>query len=326
MIYETINCDLCGSKSYTKIAKQKDLIYNTTNDIFHVVKCNNCNLKFTNPRPKFSYMNLFYSNNYSFHSKKSFLKKNIELLLNKFSNTIFVIMLNPFKFLHPYFIQRITPKIEDPVKKYLKLNIKNKRGQILDIGCGSGVSTHFFGSKSSLYYYRKFLDVFGCDFSDKARSILDKLNIKSFDSIDSIPNTQKFDIIRMNWSLEHVDKPSLYFKFISEHLYSEGIAIICVPNIDGHVYKMYPNCLELPIHLYHFSLDNIQNYADKNNLKIIDSITFSYPGLYYFSSKYFEELDAYKNMSIYEAWKMNKIMEKTNIKDGNDMIIVLKKE
>ena len=48
---ETINCDLCGSYSSTTIASQTDLIHNSTAEIFNVVRCNDCGLNYTNPRP-----------------------------------------------------------------------------------------------------------------------------------------------------------------------------------------------------------------------------------------------------------------------------------
>ena len=48
---EIVPCDLCGSDDSEKVAEQTDLLHKTTSEIFSVVRCNNCGLHFTNPRP-----------------------------------------------------------------------------------------------------------------------------------------------------------------------------------------------------------------------------------------------------------------------------------
>ena len=76
-----------------------------------------------------------------------------------------------------------------------------------------------------------------------------------------IGKKNNYDINRLNWSLEHVHYPSKYFEFISLNLSQNGIAIICVPNNDGMIYKLNMSCLELPIHLYHFNLETLTKFA-----------------------------------------------------------------
>ena len=88
----------------------------------------------------------------------------------------------------------------------------------------------------------------------------------------------------MNWSMEHVYAPSKYFEFLNNHLSVKGRAIIAVPNYKGLIYRLSPNCVELPIHLYHFSEENLRSYSKKYNLEITSSLTFSYPSMFLFAN------------------------------------------
>ena len=104
--------------------------------------------------------------------------------------------------------------------KFLTLNFNiNKKSKILDIGCGSGMSTNFWGSKSSLVELsKKNFDVSGVEPSSNARNILSSYGIKVFSKIEDINEEKKFEVIRLNWSLEHVHSPSKYFQFIEKFI------------------------------------------------------------------------------------------------------------
>ena len=46
-----LNCYLCGSSENVLVASGVDREYYTTDDVFHVVECVKCGLRFLNPRP-----------------------------------------------------------------------------------------------------------------------------------------------------------------------------------------------------------------------------------------------------------------------------------
>ena len=283
---ETINCDLCGSYSSTTIASQTDLIHNSTAEIFNVVRCNDCGLNYTNPRPSPDEIGKYYSETYTFHHNtgiKAYVKKSIlGQIIFLIANSPLAYVFSMIKPISNFLGSQVRPSIEDPLLQLLKADSLKS---FLDIGCGSGVNAHFWGKKSSLMNLKNTIDVYGCEIDSLSREYLNNNGIHCWSDIGKINNEMKFDVIRMNWSLEHAHYPSEYFEFFQKHLTDHGKVIIGVPNSKGILYQMEPNALELPIHLHHFSINTLNKYAVKYNLKIISSFTFSYSSMFQFAKE-----------------------------------------
>jgi len=324
---EKINCDLCGSSSSAIIAKQTDLIHKSTTELFNVVKCHDCGLNYTNPRPDTDQIGSYYSDSYTFHHNKgikAFVKNSI------LGSIIFFVANSPLSYIFSivptisnFLGSQIRPSIKDPVLKLIKNNsIKN----FLDIGCGSGINAHFWGKESSLMKLKRNLDVYGCEIDQLSREYLNNNGVHCWSNISQIDNEKKFDIIRMNWSLEHAHYPSEYFEFFKNHLTKNGKVIIGVPNSKGLLYQMEPNALELPIHLHHFSIDTINKYCIKNNLEIINSFTFSYPSMFHFAKDVglLSEKFNYPK-GIFGSKKMQTVLNSFDEYGlGNDLVVTLK--
>lgn len=328
---EKVNCDFCGSEEYEFFTEQKDLIHKIDDTVYKVVNCKKCGLKFTNPRPSEDTISKFYSTKYSFHSKKSIFNLFVKKILEKLANYYFIKKISWIfpKKINQILIKFLKPKINDPVIKYINANNRRlKNINFLDIGCGSGLSTNFWGSKSSVIALSKKINVFGVEPSASARKILDAHRINSFKDIEALDPNEKFDILRLNWSLEHVHYPSHYFQFIENHLSDEGIAVICVPNMDGVLYKINPSALELPVHLFHFDSRSLKNYVEKFNLKVYKFITFSYAEMYLFAEKN-SLIDHKYNLNNLNLANAKTFMDFHAIFDdsgsGNDILMVLKK-
>lgn len=283
---ETVACDLCGSKNYDFVTKQTDLIHLSTKDDFSIVECRECGLNYTNPRPSPDEMKVFYSKSYSFHQtkgiktliKRSFLGEFLRWFANSpFGNFLFFVPI-----FSRFLASQVRPKIKDPVLSCLK---EREVQSFLDIGCGSGLDPHFWRDESSLVSISKGIESFGCEPDPSSRKFLNDSGIKCWADIEEVEEDRCFDLIRLNWSLEHVHDPSRYFEFISKHLTPLGTAIIAVPNYSGLIYQIAPNCVELPIHLYHFSERDLREYAKKYSLEVSKVVTFSYPGMFSFASK-----------------------------------------
>lgn len=319
---EQVDCDLCGSKKRQEILKQKDFIHNVSNEYFNLVKCSICSLNYLNPRPCIDDISKYYSKDYDFYTKNSFFKNLLNYfvsLLIKFRFILIIADFIPSLRIKRFIILRILPVIKYP----FHFTTKTK---FLDIGCGSGNNIHYWPNKYSVKnLYAKYKNIYAIEPSDTAFNNINlplsqkKQFLESFEKI-------KFNHIRMNWSLEHVHKPSEYFNYISENLEKDGTFLLCIPNYNGIIYKVDPSSIEVPIHLYHFTYIDIKRYCEKFDLKIVFFKTFSYPGMFYFNSEVNEKFNSFKNLSPSGAYDfLKQISYFDEMGFGNDMIFVIKK-
>jgi len=320
---EHVACDLCGGTKFDEIFRQTDIIHHTTDEMFYVVRCKECGLHFLNPRPNKDEIGRYYTSSYAFHATPSRLKLATLSLLTQLVNSPLHHLFNLIPNLNRRLASYVKPKIEDPVRRHFR------GSRILDIGCGSGVSAHFWGEKGALFAYKKFADVYGVEVADKAKDTLSAAGIPVYPNLAAIPADLRFDIIRMNWSLEHVHSPAEYFQFLSEKLTETGKAIIAVPNYGGLLYTLARDCVEVPIHLYHFRKQDLITYANNVGLQLIDFTTFSYPQMFTFAAAACPNLRRgfAKPMNVSEAYFFQKILSRFDASEiGNDMIAILEKK
>ncbi len=319
---ESVCCDYCGSSAATPIARQTDKLHQTTTDFFTIVQCSNCGLRYTNPRPTQNEIGKYYAETYAFHARPSVIRRLIRRLLKYLANSRIGAVAGAIPKIERILIPHICPSFSDPVREYYA---GGGQGGLLDIGCGAGVSAHFWGEQGALRAYRQIAPVAGVEISELARKVLIEFAIESWSDIDDVPPDTRFGIIRMNWSLEHVHSPTRYFEFLRKHILSQGLVIIAVPNAEGIIYRLAPDCVELPIHLYHFSRGDIERYATRHRFKIKSFATFSYPGMFLAACKVglFPELFS-SPPSFGEAKEFQRVLRRFDRLDyGNDMIVVL---
>jgi 2-polyprenyl-3-methyl-5-hydroxy-6-metoxy-1,4-benzoquinol methylase len=237
------------------------------------------------------------------------------------NNLFFIIFCNFIPYLNKRLLYRIKPQIPDPV---LIMFHKSGNLKFLDIGCGAGSHAHFWGHKGSILSYKKRgIDVEGLEISPNARDVLKNKGVVVYADLKDVSTEKRYDCIRLNWSLEHVHHPSSYFFFIKSHLNPNGICFINVPNNDGLLYKIYPDCLELPIHLNHFTLKTLEQYAKKHHLKVVGAQSFSYPATFFANALIYPALANFKKMSLIEAYYLNRSLNKINDLSGNDLLVTL---
>lgn len=319
-----VTCDFCGQDNAEKIAEQTDLLHQTTDERFSVVRCKNCGLHYTNPRPTPAEIGRYYGQHYSFHAASSWWRKPVEMLLDRIAMSPLACILAAVPPVARRLAARIRPLIDDPVLSHID---EGSCDSFLDIGCGSGMHAHFWGYGSSLRSCARRVKAAGVEISDAARQALARENIESWPSLKEVPPNRRFSLIRMNWSLEHVHSPNEYFAFIGSHLSANGRAVITVPHHDGLIYRVAPDCLELPIHLYHFRLQDMQAYCARHGLRIIRSQTFSYPGMFAQAARAGLLPDSFRAAeNLITAQKMQRILQMFDAAGmGNDLLLVLEK-
>ena len=238
--YNNINicpiCDCNDSKSYISAVD-----HNVSNDIFFITKCSKCGLKYTNPKPTEETIGNYYKNeNYISHTGT---KKGV---INKIYHIVRIYQLK---------------NKESLISKY------GKEKKILDIGCGTGEFLNYCNKKG---WETKGIEP---DYKARCFGINNyKLTIEDADYINIFKHNY-FSIITMWHVLEHVYHLKDYLNKIHSLLSKNGFLIVAVPNCesyDAKVYKEFWAAYDLPIHLYHFTKDDVINISQKTGFKLID--------------------------------------------------------
>jgi 2-polyprenyl-3-methyl-5-hydroxy-6-metoxy-1,4-benzoquinol methylase len=231
------NCPICES------AEQKELLVciddTVTKEKFSIRECVSCGFNFTNPRPNERQLGNYYeSEDYVSHSNTS------KGLIN--------------------FTYQI-------VRKYTlrsKLNLINSlstKGNILDIGCGTGEFLNI--CKENKW------NTTGIEPSNKGRNqAIQNYALQVYDEagINKLEKN-KFDVITMWHVLEHVPQLQQRIEEIKTLLKKGGTLVIAVPNrmsYDAKLYKENWAGYDVPRHLYHFSPQDITNLFEKHSFKI----------------------------------------------------------
>lgn len=321
---EWVACDLCGQDSAEKVSEQSDKLHGTTDERFTVVRCRGCGLHYTNPRPAPSEIGRYYSAHYSFHAAAAWWRKYAESMLDRIAMSPLACVADFLPPLARRLAARVRPRMVDPVLSYIHSGACDS---FLDIGCGAGVHAHFWGHASSLQACKKQVAAAGIEISEVARRALAEQGIDNWATIHDVPQDRRFSLIRMNWSLEHVHTPDAYFSFISARLLPGGRAVIAVPNQDGLIYRIAPDCLELPVHLYHFRLRDMEAYGGRHGLRIIQSETFSYPGMFAQAARVEMLPTSFLTVeNLSKARKMQDVLRMFDVAGmGNDLLVVLEK-
>lgn len=236
MLERLSKCPLCKSGRFLNFTEITDHAVSKEN--FILCKCSDCQLVFTNPRPKEEKIGLYYDfPEYFSHGDRA---KNLTQWV--------------YRVIRTYNISRKIKFIEN----------FEKRGKLLDYGCGTG---EFLKAAKKQRW-----KVVGIEPNEKARNQANlKLKNKVKPSVKEIKKTSEFDIITLFHVLEHIHDLRKTVRKILNHLKSTGYIIIAIPNYeswDGQKYKKHWAGWDVPRHLYHFNLTAIQNFEKEFDLEL----------------------------------------------------------
>lgn len=253
--WETVNCPFCDADSpilYERFGSELQYSY---------VKCGNCGLIYTNPRPAYDqdFIDAAYASYYQYadNIKLEDLNHINESSLKMFEEEV------------------------DHIVKY-----DRERKAVLDIG--SGMGTFLLAAKK---YYPG--NAVGLDVSRKMGEFVEKtvgvkVHIAQFE--DFRPD-QRFSLIHMSHVLEHVPNPNEWLQHAKQLLTKDGILVINVPNKFGignrmqHLFykvglkKQFANGWDdpsrTPDHLFEPTLESMKYLLKKNEFEILEHYTYS---------------------------------------------------
>lgn len=226
-------------KNDTAIYTHGKLRYNFPADIF---TCNNCSQVFINPFPQEDDIKKYYTSEYRTDYGGLDLNK-------RFNNDI--------------------PEAQRRLNNILSK--KQKITSLLEIGSGSGAFINLAK--------KEFESVTAIEPDMNSLNYIKSKEINSYQSIDHIPNNQKYDLIVLFHVLEHLVTPVQFLNQLTNHLESKGEIIIEVPNITDALITTYniPEFKDFYFcspHLFYFSEVTLSKLISLTNSLQVNEINF----------------------------------------------------
>lgn len=252
---EEINkCLVCLGNKFKPFLSCVD--YTVSRETFHIVQCEACGFRFTNPRPGENEIGKYYeSEEYISHSGTS----------RGVVNKIYGMVRNHTIKKKVQLINRLT-KDAELTTKYL-----------LDIGCGTG---EFLNACKQNEW-----NVTGIEQSDVARKhSKDNFGIEPLSSGKLFEiNEKKFNVVTMWHVLEHVHQLDKTIEQVKKLLVDEGVSIIAVPNCNAYDAEKYGAqwaAWDLPRHIYHFTKKDIEKLFSRFDFKLQEVLPMKFDSYY----------------------------------------------
>lgn len=284
-------CPVCRNQDISLVLNTTD--HFLTHEKFDIVKCNQCELVFTNPIPTKDHLGSYYeSNEYLSH------KPDHKSLRN------FVYQL----------IRNINIK-----RKYRLVTNYQTSGNLLEIGIGTGELLNHFNKNG--------WKTTGIEPNESARKYA--VNNYRLDVFEEMKlnklRENSFDVIMLWHVLEHVYDLHERMQQIKKLLKNKGYIFIAVPNLnspDFRKYQEYWAGLDVPRHLYHFTERSLTNLLNSYSLQIIDKFPMKFDAYYVslLSEKYLGNGMSYLSALI-NGYKSNREARKRN--NYSSMIFVV---
>lgn len=223
---EHTRCDFCGRDDFRLWSSKFNI---------NVVKCNNCDLMYSNPRLTKEKLSEFYKNEY-FKTGGNYTEDQLRMKQ------------------HEIDIRDFNKVCPGP-------------GRILDVGCAIGL---FLRGLPDIW--EKYGIDMSREAVELGRGKYNLNLVPGELSSTDYFEPDFFDVVYMRATLEHVQSPRAYIKKISEILKPDGFFIISnLPNLNSLAARIYKSDFRLLLprqHLYHFTPKTLQNYLSQFNFKI----------------------------------------------------------
>jgi 2-polyprenyl-3-methyl-5-hydroxy-6-metoxy-1,4-benzoquinol methylase len=232
-----LSCPACGNNSLKPFMKVQD--YSVSGEVFDLELCSDCDLVFTNPRPKLEESPRYYqSEAYISHTNSK------EGLMNK---------------AYQWARQRAIKGKIGHLSQYIE-----QKGSLLDYGCGTG---EFLNAAQLAGWHVRGLEI---DAGARQQALQNHgLTVEDPIQLSNIPS-DSIQVITLWHVLEHVHSLKETVAHFQRCLQPGGYLVIAVPNrtaYDASKFGPFWAAWDVPRHLYHFSEEPVRNLMSKNGFK-----------------------------------------------------------
>lgn len=265
-------CPLCASGRAKLLFWNFDRLHGLPGK-FGIVECETCKLVRLSPRPLKEFLGFYYPEGdyYSHTMLPTFSDKNCESVKEQIRNSVLFRLGYPgdgirksVKFFSPLFARLFLNQATYGAGKKFPQFVSN--GRALDIGCGSGV---FLATLK-----RHGWSVQGVEISAiSAKRAKEALDIDVF--VGNLKGAKfesnEFDFISMNHSLEHITDLDETLEEIRRVLSPDGILYIEVPNVESLSRKLSKEFWlhwDSPRHLFAFSPATLKLLLEKHKFSV----------------------------------------------------------
>lgn len=265
---ESVDCLLCGGADHETIVITHDRLTRIGGN-FRVVRCRDCQLAFTNPRPTDRARGLFYPNDYAPHLQP---KAGVGAL-HSWRRQLERAALRQ-RYGYPPPIADLQTVWQSLVARVVFRRRRDRQhwvpfrppGRLLDFGCGAD---DFLDQMRDYGWQVEGIDLFP-QVTETVRQKGIRAHLGTLPHADIKAGT--FDAITMRHSLEHVPYPKQVMQAAADALRVGGIVVVGLPNFASWSFRHFRENwtgLALPRHLTHFTPTTLCRLAESVGFRVL---------------------------------------------------------